>query len=55
MGIETDIIPELSLLACPFADICILPKYEFICKIPECKICSDYISRAKTLKSRTLY
>ncbi|MFW9782574.1 MAG: hypothetical protein ACFFFB_09865 [Candidatus Heimdallarchaeota archaeon] len=55
MGIESEMIPDLGLLACPFVDICVLPKYKFICKIPECKICSDYIYRAKTLKSRILY
>lgn len=55
MEIESDIIPKLGLLACPFTNICVLPKNEFVCKIPECKICSDYISKAKMLKSQILF
>ncbi len=47
--------PEFVVFECPFVYSCVLPKNRAICKIPECKICSEYSIRLKKLKSRTLY
>ena len=44
-------IPRFELLTCPFMDKCKLPKLQFLCKIPDCKNCTDYIDKAKKLKS----
>jgi len=30
MGVESDIIPEVDLHACPFEDLCELPKHQFL-------------------------
>ena len=49
-------VPESDLLACPFVDICKLPKHHFLCKIPDCKVsCSEYLSKVKNLKPRVLF
>jgi len=49
-------VPEIDLLACPFVEICRLPKHDFLCKIPDCKIsCSEYLSKVKNLKPRGLF
>ena len=48
-------IPRFELLTCPFIDTCELPKLQFLCKIPECKNCTDYIEKAKKLKHRVLF
>lgn len=47
--------PRLIVFECPFIQSCVLPKSRGICKIPECKICSEYITRVNKLKKRTLY
>ena len=44
-----------AIFECPFVHSCVLPKNQGICRIPECKICSEYIIRLKKLKSRTLH
>ncbi|MFW9877109.1 MAG: hypothetical protein ACFFG0_28800 [Candidatus Thorarchaeota archaeon] len=54
MGVHSDLEPELGLLICPFTEICDLPKHDFLCKIPECKTCSNYFSKIKAFKSRVL-
>jgi len=51
MGIEAVHIPEYILIACPFIKRCKLPKIDFLCRIPECKTCPDYISKVKEFKS----
>ena len=55
MSSEATFIPEIDLLSCPFIDIYTLPKHQIICKIPECKICPDYVTKVRELKSRVLY
>ena len=47
--------PKIVVFECPFVPSCVLPKNQAICKIPECKICSEYSIRLKKLKWRTLY
>lgn len=53
----TDIIfnPQFELLTCPFMEKCELPKLGFLCKIPDCKNCTEYSDWLKKLKSRILY
>ena len=48
-------IPRFELLTCPFIDICELPKLQFLCKIPDCKNCTDYIDKVKKLKPKILF
>ena len=52
MGIESGFDIARKLIACPFDHVCHLPKHHFLCKIPECKMCPDYISHVLKLKSR---
>ena len=55
-GSDFIFVPEIDLFACPFFEVCQLPKHQFLCKIPECKvICSEYLSKVKNLKPRILY
>ncbi|MFX1301820.1 MAG: hypothetical protein ACFFBV_02500 [Promethearchaeota archaeon] len=42
MSNDVDLAIELNLLECPFLTSCVLPKIQFLCKIPECKNCPDY-------------
>ncbi|MHA1933319.1 MAG: hypothetical protein ACW96X_12300 [Promethearchaeota archaeon] len=43
-------VPEINLIACPFVDLCELPKHYFLCKVPDCKlVCSEYLTKAKKL------
>ena len=55
MGTEIVFNPHFELLACPFMEKCELPKLGFLCKIPDCKNCTEYIDWLKKLKSRILY
>lgn len=55
MGTEIVFIPRIELLTCPFMEKCELPKLQFLCKIPECKNCTEYSDWLKKLKSRILY
>ena len=44
-------VPEGDIIACPVADLCILPKHNFLCKVPDCKtLCSEYLTKVKKLK-----
>lgn len=44
-------VPEIDLITCPFVDLCELPKHQFLCKIPNCKvICSEYLAKVKNMK-----
>ena len=46
-------VPEIDLLACPLVEICKLPKHDFLCKIPDCRVsCSEYLSKVRKLKAR---
>ncbi|MFX1419521.1 MAG: hypothetical protein ACFE9N_11435 [Promethearchaeota archaeon] len=55
MSIQLDFLSKLKLVICPFENTCPLPKKNFLCKIPECKNCTNYIEKLKALKKRTLY
>lgn len=55
MSLKASFLSQLKLLICPFENICNLPKKEFLCKIPECKNCTNYIEKAKNLKRKVLY
>ena len=55
MSVQVDFLSKLKLIICPFEDTCYLPKKQFLCKLPECKNCTDYIEKVKKLKSRTLH
>ena len=44
-----------QLLACPFAEVCHLPKHPFTCRTPECKECPDYKTRVRKLTSRVIF
>ncbi|MFX0080300.1 MAG: hypothetical protein ACFE94_00955 [Candidatus Hodarchaeota archaeon] len=48
MSSDADLSIVLNLLECPFYSSCSLPKINFLCKIPECKSCSEY--NAKLIK-----
>ena len=45
-----DLSIVLNLLECPFYPTCSLPKLQFLCKIPECKNCPEYIIKLEKLK-----
>jgi hypothetical protein len=55
MSLQFDFLSKLKLFICPFENTCILPKKQFLCKIPECKGCPTYNEKLKELKKRTLY
>ena len=42
MSSDTELSRILTLFECPFYPVCSLPKIDFLCKIPECKNCSEY-------------
>ena len=54
MSLQLDFLSKLRLFICPFKNMCILPKKQFLCKIPECKSCPTYIEKLKKLKERIL-
>lgn len=46
-------VPEIDLLACPFVNICQLPKHHFLCKVPDCRVsCSEYLVKVRKLRGR---
>ena len=46
-------VPEIDLVACPVIDICELPKHNFLCKVPDCKVsCSEYLSKVKKFEQQ---
>ena len=55
MRVEVDFLSNLSLLICPFENNCCLPRIDFLCRIPECKNCSNYNEKLKKIKVRSLY
>ena len=43
-------VPEIDLVTCPVADLCKLPKHNFLCKMPDCKtLCSEYLTKVKKI------
>ncbi len=50
MAIDVDLTIDLNLTECPFYLSCTLPKIQFLCKIPECKNCPDYISSLQKIR-----
>ncbi|MHA1933056.1 MAG: hypothetical protein ACW96X_10970 [Promethearchaeota archaeon] len=43
-------IPEDDFITCPVADLCILPKHGFLCKVPDCKtLCPEYLTKVRKL------
>ncbi len=54
---EADFGLKNILSSCPFFHSCPLPKIRFLCKIPDCRNCTDYISNLEKfnkLNSKTL-
>ena len=41
---------DLNLDECPFFLSCALPKIQFLCKIPECKNCPEYLSKVQKIR-----
>ena len=54
MTSEIKNLPELSLFSCPFYNTCVLPKNQF-CRLPECKICIEYIAILKKYNPKGYY
>ena len=50
---EVDFDPKSYILSCPFSHACSLPKVESLCNFPDYKLCPDYESKLKRLKSLT--
>jgi hypothetical protein len=42
---------ERNFLTCPFSHKCNLPKIETLCIFPEYKICPDYNSNLKSMRT----
>ncbi|MFX1378100.1 MAG: hypothetical protein ACFFA4_03330 [Promethearchaeota archaeon] len=51
MSSEGEFLIKLQLIECPFFPSCRLPKIQFLCKIPECKNCPDYISKLQKIRT----
>lgn len=52
---EIDKILGSMVFSCPFSYCCVLEKKEFLCKLPECKECTEYIELFKKAKQRNLF
>lgn len=50
MNVQVDFPSKLRLLICPCDNACNLPKIHFLCKIPDCKNCTNYNEKLKKLK-----
>jgi hypothetical protein len=50
MSSGADFTVVLNLLECPFYSACNLPKITFLCKIPECKNCTEYFTKLEKIK-----
>lgn len=53
MGSEV-FLHQFESLAYPFIDNCEGHKLQFLCKIPDCKNCLDYVQKVKNLKLNAL-
>lgn len=49
MSSDFKLVIDLNLIECPFLPLCPLPKIQFLCKIPECKNCPDYIAKLQRI------
>ena len=47
---DVELALDLNLDECPFFSLCILPKIHFLCKIPDCKNCPNYIYKLGKMK-----
>ena len=50
MSSDVKLTLDLNLDECPFISPCKLPKIHFLCKIPDCKNCPDYIYKLGKIK-----
>ena len=50
MSSDTELTKVLNMFDCPFHPVCSLPKIDFLCKIPECKNCSEYDTKLQKIK-----
>ncbi|MFX1532023.1 MAG: hypothetical protein ACFFBC_12975 [Promethearchaeota archaeon] len=50
MSSDADLTTTLDLFECPFYSACPLPKIRFLCRIPECKTCSEYFAKLEKIK-----
>ncbi|MFX1420673.1 MAG: hypothetical protein ACFE9N_17380 [Promethearchaeota archaeon] len=50
MSGEIELPITLNLIECPLFPLCTLPKIQFLCKIPNCKNCPDYISKSEKIR-----
>ncbi|MFX1503549.1 MAG: hypothetical protein ACFFDH_21485 [Promethearchaeota archaeon] len=50
MSGDIELTSDLELIECPFFSSCILPKIRFLCKIPDCKNCPDYLYKLGKIK-----
>ncbi|MFW9999432.1 MAG: hypothetical protein ACFE9Q_02885 [Candidatus Hodarchaeota archaeon] len=47
---DSNLVFDLHIIECPFFPSCELPKIQFLCKIPNCRNCPDYISKLEKIK-----
>ncbi|MFX0003364.1 MAG: hypothetical protein ACFE9C_15915 [Candidatus Hodarchaeota archaeon] len=50
MSSDLELVTDINLIECPFLPSCALPKIKFLCKIPECKNCPDYLTKLQRIK-----
>ncbi|MFW9988205.1 MAG: hypothetical protein ACFFC3_06075 [Candidatus Odinarchaeota archaeon] len=50
MSSDVELTSDLEFIECPFFSSCILPKIRFLCKIPDCKNCPDYLYKVRKIK-----
>ena len=56
MAIESEnsdyiFVPEIDLIVCPVVNLCELPKHQFLCKVPDCKlVCTEYLAKVSNLR-----
>ncbi|MFX1503736.1 MAG: hypothetical protein ACFFDH_22435 [Promethearchaeota archaeon] len=50
MSSDAKLAFKLNLVECPFFPSCYLPKIQFLCRIPDCKNCPDYISKLEKIR-----
>lgn len=52
---EIDKILRFMVFSCPFNYSCVLEKKEFLCKLLECKECTEYNELIKKTKQKHLF
>lgn len=55
MTSEIDKILQSMVFRCPFSYCCMLEKKDFLCKLPECKECTEYNEIFKKAKQKHLF